>query len=123
MNERPIPLCRRACPEGLSAAKESNGPAHSLRSAQRACDNHLMNDNAPIDRFVEILNERGFESLPEQEVPPELRIGVPNDFGWCDCRQQSLGGRAGTELGALPIPALYLSLISPLSQDNRVGAQ
>ena len=67
-----------------------------------------MNDNAPIDRFVEILNERGFESLPEQEVPPELRIGVPNDFGWCDCRQQSLGGRAGTELGALPIPALYL---------------
>jgi hypothetical protein len=82
-----------------------------------------MNDNALIDRFVETLNERGFESLPEQEVPPELRIEVPNDFGWCDCRQQSLDGRAGTELGALPIPALYLSLISPLSQDNRVGAQ
>jgi hypothetical protein len=48
-----------------------------------------MNHNALIDRFVEMLNECGLQSLAEQEVPPELRIGVPND---------------------------NLSLISPLSQ-------
>ena len=64
-----------------------------------------MNDNAPIDRFVEILNERGFESLPEQEVPPELRIGEPNDFGWCKWKIRAVDSNpwvAGLEQSLVP---------------------
>jgi len=103
MERETTPLCRR--------------PARSLRSAQHACDNLFMTDNALIDRFVETLNGRGFESLPEQEVPPELRVGVPNDFGWCNWKMCAVGSNpwvAGLEQSLAPyrFPILYLSLIS-----------
>ena len=77
---------------------------------------------------MEILNERGFESLPEQEVPPELRIGEPNDFGWCEWKIRAVDRNpwvAGLEQSLAPYRFLRstFSLISPLSQDNRMGAQ
>jgi hypothetical protein len=76
-----------------------------------------MTDNALIDRFVETLNARGFESLPEGEVPAELRVGVPNDFEWCDWKIRAVDSNSwvtGLEQSLAPyrFPNLYLSLIS-----------
>ena len=77
-----------------------------------------MTDDALIDRFVEKLNASGLESLPEHEVPSELRVGVPNDFGWCDWKIRGAVDRnpcvAALEQSLAPyrFPKLYLSLIS-----------
>jgi hypothetical protein len=43
-----------------------------------------MTDDALIDRFVEVLNARGFESLPQEEVSLELRTGSVEPSEWCD---------------------------------------
>ena len=64
-----------------------------------------MNGNALIDRFVETLNGRGLESLPEGEVPSELRIGEPNEFGWCDWKIRAVDSNpwvAGLERSLAP---------------------
>ena len=76
-----------------------------------------MIDDALIDRFVEKLNASGFESLPEYEVPSELRIGASNDFGWCDWKIRAVDRNpwvAALEQSLAPyrFPKLYLSLIS-----------
>ena len=76
-----------------------------------------MTDNVLIDRFVETLNARGFEKLPEDEVPPELRVGAPDDFGWCDWKIRAVDGNSWLDaleqsLAPYRFPNLYLSLIS-----------
>lgn len=76
-----------------------------------------MTANALIDRFVETLIARGLRSLPESEVPPDLRSGTPDQFGWCYWKIRPAERNfwvAGLEQSLMPhrFPKLFLSLIS-----------
>ena len=76
-----------------------------------------MTDDGLIDRFVETLNARGLKTLPEAEVPAELRSGPPDQFGWCHWKIRPAERNpwvAGLEHSVMPhrFPKLFLSLIS-----------
>jgi len=77
----------------------------------------FMTDDSLIDRFVETLNARGLGTLPESEVPAELRTGPPDQF--CSCHWKIRPAEhnpwvAGLEESVAPhhFPRLFLSLIS-----------
>lgn len=76
-----------------------------------------MTDDRLVDRFVEVLNARGFESLPQEEVPLELRTGAVEPSEWCDWKIRRADHNpwvAGLEEAVPPhrFPAPFLSLIS-----------
>jgi hypothetical protein len=76
-----------------------------------------MRHDALIDRFVEILNARGFESLPPEEVPVELRTGSVEPSEWCDWKIRPADHNpwvADLQESVLPhgFPAPFLSFIS-----------
>jgi len=69
-----------------------------------------------IDRFVEVLNSRGLEPLPGEEVPLALRIGESAPADWVDwkiCPVPSNSWIAALEEKVPhPFPKLYRSLIT-----------
>jgi hypothetical protein len=77
-----------------------------------------MRDEELIDRFVEVLNQRGFESLAQDHVTEELRTtGVPDETGWYEWKIRPAASNpwvAELEQRMVPhrFPELYLSLIS-----------
>lgn len=76
-----------------------------------------MTDDALIDGFVETLNARGLEPLPESGVLAELRSGPPDQLGWCHWKIRPAERNpwvAGLEQSVMPhrFPKLFLSLIS-----------
>jgi len=69
-----------------------------------------------VDRFVEVLNARGVESLPDEEVPEELRISGNKNSAGCAWRIRAAKLNPWVaELDkklAEPFPVLYHSLIA-----------
>ena len=78
----------------------------------------LMRDDL-IDRFVEAVNARGPKTLPENEVPDELRSGPPDQFGWCQWKIRLAEPNTWvTGLEESVMPHRSPNFFSPLSRDT-----
>jgi len=60
-----LPLCRRACPEGLSEAKESNGPARSGSRARSKKEKALFE---LAERFRDSRDPQEISRSPDEQT-------------------------------------------------------